>query len=268
MATSASPQHIYDLRRQPLPSAPLGNSQMGYASSNTVNGCRPLGHQGHGQSSSFPLPTLEPEAFLQPLAHVTINHGGSSYNGRGPPYGQEQRDPPRQLQYYTHSGQAPQAARPLYYEQSPSPPDCPALASEVLRYPLLKSAELADVAPITRTSIACSYCRQRKIRCSGYQNAPRGKCGNCARMKQRCVFQPVSSSSTAFIPVSVVPGGAPPGAQLVSAYGQPLAPIPERRSPAEYSYHSSQGEFKNQYLGALWSLHNPPISYNSSALSG
>lgn len=46
-------------------------------------------------------------------------------------------------------------------------------------------------------------------------------------MNQECIFQPVSSStSTAFIPVSAVPGGVPPGTQLFGAYGQPLAPSP------------------------------------------
>lgn len=66
---------------------------------------------------------------------------------------------------------------------------------------------------------------QLQIRCSGYQSAPGGKCQNCARMNQECIFQPVSSSSsTAFIPVSAVPGGVPPGTQLFGAYGQPLAP--------------------------------------------
>lgn len=44
-------------------------------------------------------------------------------------------------------------------------------------------------------------------------------------MNQECVFQPVSSSaSTAFIPVSALPGGVPPGTPLYGAYGQPLAP--------------------------------------------
>lgn len=73
------------------------------------------------------------------------------------------------------------------------------------------------------TDSACAL----QIRCSGYQNTPGGKCQNCARMNQECIFQPVSSSSsTAFIPVSAVPGGVPPGTQLFGAYGQPLAPSP------------------------------------------
>ncbi|KAI0848174.1 hypothetical protein F5Y00DRAFT_94014 [Daldinia vernicosa] len=79
-------------------------------------------------------------------------------------------------------------------------------------------------APRQRTSIACRYCRRRKIRCSGYQNSPGGKCTNCIKMNQDCVFQPVSSSSsTAFVPVSALTNGIPPGTQLFGAYGQPLA---------------------------------------------
>ncbi|KAJ2993745.1 hypothetical protein NUW58_g1749 [Xylaria curta] len=79
-------------------------------------------------------------------------------------------------------------------------------------------------APRQRTSIACKYCRRRKIRCSGYANSPGGKCTNCIKMHQECVFQPVSStSSTAFVPVSALPNGVPPGVQLFGAYGQPIA---------------------------------------------
>ncbi|KAI2619691.1 hypothetical protein GGR54DRAFT_640014 [Hypoxylon sp. NC1633] len=85
-------------------------------------------------------------------------------------------------------------------------------------------AVLAPSAPRQRTSIACRYCRRRKIRCSGYQNSPGGKCTNCIKMNQECVFQPVSSSSsTAFVPVSALPNGIPPGTQLFGAYGQPLS---------------------------------------------
>lgn len=113
---------------------------------------------------------------------------------------------------------------------------------------------MAQAAPRQRTSIACKYCRKRKIRCSGYQSAPGGKCQNCARMNQECVFQPVSSSSsTAFIPVSAVPGGVPPGTPLYGAYGQPLAPqahpyppgAPQQQQqqppPGPYYQHPPQG---------------------------
>ncbi|KAK7974240.1 hypothetical protein PG989_016088 [Apiospora arundinis] len=52
---------------------------------------------------------------------------------------------------------------------------------------------------------------------------PGGKCTNCIKMNQECIFQPVSSStSTAFVPVSALQNGIPPGTQLFGAYGQPL----------------------------------------------
>jgi hypothetical protein len=73
-------------------------------------------------------------------------------------------------------------------------------------------------------------------------------------MNQECVFQPVSSSSsTAFIPVSAVPGGVPPGTPLYGAYGQPLAPQahpytqggPQQQQqpppPGHYYQHPPQG---------------------------
>ncbi|KAI0403583.1 hypothetical protein F4802DRAFT_286977 [Xylaria palmicola] len=90
-------------------------------------------------------------------------------------------------------------------------------------------------APRQRTSIACKYCRRRKIRCSGYNQSPHGKCQNCHKMNQDCVFQPVSStSSTAFVPVSALPNGVPPGVQLFGAYGQPLAGPPNYPPGANY----------------------------------
>ncbi|SPQ19756.1 73c61800-8886-49aa-9b2c-8cc292677307 [Thermothielavioides terrestris] len=82
-----------------------------------------------------------------------------------------------------------------------------------------------QTAPRQRTSIACRYCRKRKIRCSGYTHTTNGKCTNCDKLRIDCIFQPVSSnSSAAFVPVSAVPGGVPPGTPLYGAYGQPLPP--------------------------------------------
>lgn len=61
-------------------------------------------------------------------------------------------------------------------------------------------------------------------------------------MNQECIFEPVSlKSSTAFIPVSAVPGGVPPGTQLFGAYGQPLNPssIPASHPPGTNQKHPS-----------------------------
>ncbi|KAK3331117.1 hypothetical protein B0H66DRAFT_528446 [Apodospora peruviana] len=95
----------------------------------------------------------------------------------------------------------------------------------------------AQAAPRQRTSIACRYCRKRKIRCSGYAQTPNGKCTNCDKLRIECVFQPVSSnSSTAFVPVSAVPGGVPPGTPLYGAYGQPLPPSTTQQPQTSQPY--------------------------------
>jgi hypothetical protein len=88
-------------------------------------------------------------------------------------------------------------------------------------------------------------------------------------MNQDCVFQPVSSSSsTAFVPVSAVPGGVPPGTQLFGAYGQPLAPNP-MPSHAGYPPGGSPGYYQQP-------MHSPTTPYppygdnrdNASSTSG
>lgn len=42
-----------------------------------------------------------------------------------------------------------------------------------------------------RTSIACSHCRRRKIRCLLDEKDPHGRCSNCIRLKKECNFFPV-----------------------------------------------------------------------------
>ncbi|KAI0447176.1 hypothetical protein F4803DRAFT_356373 [Xylaria telfairii] len=145
------------------------------------------------------------------------------------PHGQDPRssyppDPRSQAYYGT---QAPASFPNVYeygYRQDRGPP--PSYAQEYARSGPAGSAVIThgQSAPRQRTSIACKYCRRRKIRCSGYANSPGGKCTNCIKMNQECIFQPVSStSSTAFVPVSALPNGVPPGVPLFGAYGQPLA---------------------------------------------
>lgn len=78
----------------------------------------------------------------------------------------------------------------------------------------------------------------KQIRCSGYQHG--GKCSNCVKMNQECIFQPVSSSaSTAFVPISAVQGTLAPGTQLYGAYGQPLQ-LPTGGPPA---YPAGSGDY-------------------------
>ncbi|OQO02099.1 hypothetical protein B0A48_11651 [Cryoendolithus antarcticus] len=79
-------------------------------------------------------------------------------------------------------------------------------------------------APRQRTAIACRYCRRRKIRCSGFDHSEDGRCTNCQRFQQECVFTPVSAQTQAFVPAHTVYRGQlpPPNTQLYGAYGQPL----------------------------------------------
>lgn len=85
-------------------------------------------------------------------------------------------------------------------------------------------------------------------------------------MNQECIFQPVSSSSsTAFIPVSAVPGGVPPGTQLFGAYGQPLAPssVP---GPPHYPPHSGAPHHHGPPPGGAGyyqSMQSPTESFSS-----
>ncbi|KAE8443984.1 hypothetical protein EG329_001208 [Mollisiaceae sp. DMI_Dod_QoI] len=118
-------------------------------------------------------------------------------------------------------------------------------------------------APRQRTAIACRYCRRRKIRCSGFDQNPEGRCSNCQRFQQECIFTPVSSQAQAFVPAHAVypgmrnmgvgPDGRPrpmvypQGTQLFGAHGQPLGPIPppQQGSPYDYPAPSPTGSYSS-----------------------
>ncbi|TGZ82452.1 hypothetical protein EX30DRAFT_185800 [Ascodesmis nigricans] len=86
-------------------------------------------------------------------------------------------------------------------------------------------------APRQRTAIACRYCRRRKIRCSGFETSPDGRCANCMRFNQECVFTPVSSATQAFVPAHVVAGPEGPTV-LYGPHGTPLPPGYQQHSGA------------------------------------
>ncbi|XWW94179.1 hypothetical protein V2A60_002121 [Cordyceps javanica] len=181
-----------------------------YASPNSGNGYPPPAQSG-GHPSGY-LPPLQAGSDHRSQAYPP-EHRSSYYDDRRHP---QYSDYPPDY-YYRQQGPPPNGYSRDYRGPPPGsyPPD----------FGQGVGPAMAQAAPRQRTSIACRYCRKRKIRCSGYQSAPGGKCQNCARMNQECIFQPVSSSSsTAFVPLSAVQGGVPPGTQLFGAYGQPLAP--------------------------------------------
>ncbi|KAF4499045.1 c6 transcription [Fusarium agapanthi] len=263
MATSVTLPSIHDSRSYGPPPAAPGRGYPAdprYASPNAVNGYPPPGHQPPpGQPQQY-LPPLQPQSDPRSSAYPPPPPDQRGYyDDRRPPYGQEA--------YSTEPYYA-------YYRGQPPPPGPPPpnghpgyrhIPAGVYEYPVGHGSAppLTQAAPRQRTSIACRYCRKRKIRCSGYQSAPGGKCQNCARMNQECIFQPVSSSSsTAFIPVSALPGGVPPGTQLFGAYGQPLAPgtVPAPPPPHAAYQHASAPPPPGNYYAPVQS---PTESFSS-----
>jgi hypothetical protein len=102
-----------------------------------------------------------------------------------------------------------------------------------------------------------------QIRCSGFGENPEGRCSNCQRFQQECIFTPVSSQAQAFVPAHAVypgmrnmgvgPDGRPrpmvypQGTQLFGAHGQPLGPLPPQAgSPYnEYPQASPTGSYSS-----------------------
>ncbi|MCJ1336603.1 hypothetical protein MMC09_001881 [Bachmanniomyces sp. S44760] len=131
-------------------------------------------------------------------------------------------------------------------------------------------------APRQRTAIACRYCRRRKIRCHGFDSSPDGRCTNCIRFHQECIFTPVSSQAQAFVPAHTAyphlrntgrmqAGGRPIYSQdgqqpvIYSAHGQPLGQIPHQGQDPNYS-HPPPGYPSNPYPGPGYDErgHPPP----------
>lgn len=135
-------------------------------------------------------------------------------------------------------------------------------------------------APRQRTAIACRYCRRRKvraalrpsgaagispvlidwpqIRCSGFESSEDGRCTNCQRFNQECIFTPVSSQAQAFVPAHTAyphlrSAGAPGRSRpiyaqnppvIYGAHGQPLNTVSPHGGPypADVGYpHASPG---------------------------
>ncbi|TWU74269.1 hypothetical protein ED733_004863 [Metarhizium rileyi] len=254
MATSVTLPSIHDPRSSgygpPAPSAGRGYAHdPRYSSPNAVNGYPPP-PSGQQPPASYlpPMQSQDPRGTAFPPAEHRA------------PYYDDRRAPPHP--------DAPYAQDAFFYRGPPgAPPGAyprphPGAYGPEYAQPGNAPPQMAQAAPRQRTSIACRYCRKRKIRCSGYQSAPGGKCQNCARMNQECIFQPVSSSSsTAFIPVSAVPGGVPPGTQLFGAYGQPLAP---NSVPPSHHYAAAGGPPPPAAAGSYYQpMQSPTDSFSS-----
>ncbi|KAL6245236.1 hypothetical protein RBB50_008011 [Rhinocladiella similis] len=185
-----------------------------------------------------PPPSWAPQhsAYPPPSHYPDPQHQGYGYPPR-PDVGQ----PPQPMHPDAYRLPPPYPPPGYYPPQHYAPPPPPAAA-----------------APRQRTAIACKYCRKRKIRCSGYDSSPDGRCQNCVRFNQQCLFHPVSSQA-AFVPANAVYGpnaarapvaGSADGRNghypregeqpmLYGAHGQPLGPAGPHGQPA-YNYPPPQ----------------------------
>lgn len=244
---------------------------------------------GYAQQSSppnangYPAPAPPPHQYPLPAVH---------------PSGDTRQPPQQYSDFYA------QQQRPPYdpygfsrYSQAPPP-----VAFNGYDYPRVgtgAAAQQAQAAPRQRTSIACRYCRKRKvslyvqppllqhtympasprltsmitmkkIRCSGYQNTNNGKCNNCDKLRIECIFQPVSSNaSTAFVPVSALQGGVPPGTPLYGAYGQPLIPTAGAQQGHAHSRNGQYTTSPHEYgLASPTATPHSPLSFDERSDAG
>ncbi|RKK11017.1 hypothetical protein BFJ66_g14439 [Fusarium oxysporum f. sp. cepae] len=233
--------------------------------------------RGNGTHGSSPVAPAQNHPTDPRYAYPNADNGDLLSGQQSPPGQPEQYLPPLQPQFnprysayppivpdqkfYYYGDRCPPYRQELCgtgtcytsYPKKPSPLESPLPHGE---------RPVAQTAPPKRTSIACMHCRKKKIRCSGYQNAPGGKCQNCARMNKGCTFQPTSSSSsTAFIPVSALPGGVPPGTQLFGAHGQPLALSTVPAPPQIHVAHQRAPRLSANYYGPVQSPAESLSSY-------
>ncbi|KAJ6027860.1 hypothetical protein N7499_001318 [Penicillium canescens] len=172
-----------------------------------------------------------------------------------PPPDEQQRPYPYPPQYAPPAYQYPGYQAQYPTSQYPPPPNMAAIhGQDPYRLPPPPGAYRGDpyapppapqgpyqaAAPRQRTAIACRYCRRRKIRCSGFDTSADGRCSNCVRFNQDCMFTPVSSQTQAFVPAHAayphLRNGPAPGVGgrqpvLYGAHGQPLPPQQQPQGP-------------------------------------
>lgn len=207
-------------------------------------------------SSQYPLPPVQAAQDQRPYDDRRPYDERAQYPDRGMP------SDPYYQQGLPHQGRGGYGADVYPYRYPPAPNYNPYGPGA----PTAPPQQPQQAAPRQRTSIACKYCRKRKIRCSGYQNTTNGKCSNCDKLRIDCIFQPVSSNpSTAFVPVAAVAGGVPPGTPLYGAYGQPLpsSTQPQPQPPPPRGYPHSASEYPPPPQVQSPSLQYPPFDDSS-----
>ncbi|KAI9708274.1 MAG: hypothetical protein M1828_003089 [Chrysothrix sp. TS-e1954] len=150
-------------------------------------------------------------------------------------------DRPEMAAVQHHPGYYPPPQHPGPYLPSPSAIYPPPPHQDYRPPPQPGQGGVQQSAPRQRTAIACKYCRRRKIRCSGFENSEDGRCSNCVRFNQECVFTPVSSQAQAFVPAQALYGRGgrtgPPQPQPRQLYGPYGNPLPHQHDPYAHAYH-------------------------------
>ncbi|KAI1339252.1 hypothetical protein F5Y15DRAFT_82993 [Xylariaceae sp. FL0016] len=230
-----------------LPSIQDPRGYGGYGPSpSSANGYPPPVYSPSGASGSYPPPAAPNHPTYLPPVQASSPDPRMNYP-----------DPRSQPYYSSPAPSSYNGAASYDYTYQQGRPAPGAYPADYSRGGPPGGQVMQQSAPRQRTSIACKYCRRRKIRCSGYQHG--GKCMNCSKMQQECIFQPVSTTnSVPFVPLSALPHGAPPGTQLYGAYGQPL--------PASTNFHPGNGNgYHSMPPGQHYDqpLPSPTGSYNS-----
>ncbi|APA11701.1 hypothetical protein SS1G_05175 [Sclerotinia sclerotiorum 1980 UF-70] len=225
---SHEPQHPADNRREP--SDPYHRTRFHTSPS-----------MEYHQQSSWIQGTQPSNGYTE--LYPTQSNNGPQYSGQSMATSQHGRSPPTAYDapppydYHDRRG----------YTQEPRPSPQP--------------LAFRQSAPRQRTAIACKYCRRRKIRCTGFNaDGSSGKCSNCIRFRQDCIFTPVSSAQ-AFVPLQALyaaKGGAVgPDQQVYGAHGQPMPREFLERSPPT----------SNEMFALPQSTFNPSIPQSPQRMS-
>ncbi|PHH70246.1 hypothetical protein CDD82_7246 [Ophiocordyceps australis] len=115
-----------------------------------------------------------------------------------------------------------------------------------------------------RTSIACSHCRRRKIRCIASPDVP-NRCVNCIRLKKECSFYPVDqqpgveSRSRASIRQAA-------GPSVSSATSSPAIAVGSPSQPSKLPVTSS--EYYSPDIKVTNGIHGSPYGYANQTSAG
>jgi hypothetical protein len=88
-----------------------------------------------------------------------------------------------------------------------------------------------------------------QIRCSGFEATEDGRCSNCMRFNQDCIFTPVSAQTQAFVPAHTVWRGVGQPPPMYGAYGQPLPPASHAEAYGQQQQPRQQGYLPSPTAG-------------------